>query len=123
MIGESAIWWKWALALVCTEAVTEILVASVLFDRWRRWVAQYQDPPTTLRGILVSCGYCVSLWSAWVFAYLFWIAPLPMAWFVPEWIQPAVAGIVLHRMSNWIHGFARQIMSKAPWMLSFRGVM
>lgn len=96
------------LAILATEALTEILVDSVLLERSRVWLGGDGDPPTTLRGIFVRCGFCVSVWVGCFFAYLFWMAPLP-ADYCPVILQPAVSGLIVHRLAVVWHDITRRI--------------
>jgi len=100
-------YWYWFNAVLATEAITEILVASELFDGLRRSIAQLAypiDEPTNgpqpgwvWLNKLTTCGYCMSVWVA---AGVVWFLPGDYFGIVDNVI---VKGFALHRLSNWLH--------------------
>lgn len=107
------LWWfitNVLLLSLATEAVTEIITTSELFEplraKWKRWAYNTESPPsdTYIQQLkiwfdkLISCGYCTSVWVAAFFA--FW-SPKPNLGFLPiAWLCMV---FVLHRLANWIH--------------------
>ena len=91
-----------ALLVILTEAVTEILVESVLLERPRAWLAGKDEG--TLRFTFVRCGYCVSLWIGVGLAYALWFVPFEGS----KWWQPLALGAAAHRLSNIWHDFIRR---------------
>ena len=77
-----------ALGVVATEALTEMLVHSELFDKPRDWLMGKAG----FFHKLLGCGWCLSLWVAvLVFAVIlkgWWLALMPIA---------------IHRLSNYLH--------------------
>lgn len=56
----------WLGAIIATEAVVELIVASEILFNIRDRVAQH----SVFFGKLVNCGYCVSVWvAALMFSY------------------------------------------------------
>jgi len=97
---------QFVLGVILTEAITEILVESVLFERARFYVEA--KLPDSLFAILVRCGYCVSVWVGLVVSYALWLAPFDWVSWV-QYLQPALMGLVLHRMSNVWHDLIRKL--------------
>lgn len=113
---------KIVVALILCEAVTEILVDSALFDRLRKWIGgekeEGQSGKYGLKGVLVWCGYCVSMWIGVGAAYLLCIRGA-----VPAlgWAEPLVWGVVIHRGSNLWHETIARYLKRIPLSLFFRG--
>jgi len=86
------------VALILTEAISEIIVDSYLFSRVRLWLLGPSDDGFV--GKLVSCGYCMSVWVGILMAFLF---KLKGAFPYMGECEPIVWGLVLHRASNLGH--------------------
>ena len=81
---------KWIMTIIAVEALTQLICKAELFDRPREQIK-------SLGGFfkaLLSCPYCVSVWSALLiiglmiyYEYTFWFILL----------------LVLHRVSNFLH--------------------
>lgn len=100
--------------VIAVEAITEIIVASYLFQNVRESIAllatPYPPPEQEsyllklfkLASYLINCGYCSSVWvafgTAWVLPPLFEIASPPMVA-----IEYLIRAMVVHRLSNWLH--------------------
>lgn len=94
---------------IATERITEILVASKLFDPLRnmikRWAYPLDEMPTdtyyqnfkVMIDYLVTCGYCVSVWVGYLLAVL---SPSVFNITVINWL---VMGAVIHGLSNLYH--------------------
>lgn len=115
---------KLAFAIVVAEAVTEIFVASALFDRLRKWVGGEKEDGLEgkfgLKGILVWCGYCVSVSMGVAFAFAFEIGlPFEVKW-MPWWVGVSLVGIVVHRFSNLWHEAVGRFLKQTPFSLFLR---
>ncbi len=90
---------EWILAIICVEAVTEIIVESSIFIWFRNLLTKIWP----FLGELISCGYCASVWVA---ATIGWCLPGEVSGII---IVDAIIKIfVLHRVSNILHeGFSR----------------
>lgn len=124
---ELLVWGKWLLiCVVATEASTEIIVDSKLFDGFHHFVRQRAyppdaPPPTGARlwwkwlDDLTSCGYCTSVWMAGLFVTLlpgyhqihwrgWWHLPgeilVWIGYVPPAWFAQK---LLVHRLSNWLH--------------------
>ena len=78
---------KWALAVIATEAITELLLHSVLLDKPRAWLSKrpfFKE--------LFKCGWCLSLW---VGLFVFGLLLLRL--------EIILLPVVLHRLSNYLH--------------------
>lgn len=100
---------RWVMLVIATERVTEIIVASKLFDPLRkivkRWAYPLDNPPEEsmlqefkiMIDYLMSCGYCVSVWVGFLFAICL------DRYFDNVVINWAIGGLVLHGLANFYH--------------------
>jgi hypothetical protein len=120
---------KWlVICVIATEATTEILVDSKVFEPLRSSIraAAYPEgapPPDTRKrkllaflDALTSCGYCLSVWVAQWFAILLpgypgW-PPGPFGFtYITSWLYVVLVtvvlwqayGVFIHRLSNLFH--------------------
>ena len=93
----------WLGAILATEAIVELIVASEVLFNTRDWIAQR----SIFFGKLVNCGYCVSVWvAALMFAYY-----LPIGQYMEllcvnrfVWVITLIAkAVIVHRLSNVLH--------------------
>jgi len=100
---------KILLAVICTEAVVEVL-QSRIFDFVRdRWEEQ------TLRGYFARCGFCQSVWVGAFFSYVFWVSlGLELGILEPLLLTPVVfrCSNVLHGIVNFVRGLGEVAMEK-----------
>lgn len=115
---------KLIVSVIVIEAVTEILVASALFDRLRKWIggekADGLEGKFGLKGVLVWCGYCVSVAVGIGIAYLLHLSILAkfdpkLSWLTP--FEPIVWGIAIHRVSNLWHEAIARFLNRVPLTL------
>lgn len=100
---------EWILAIVFVEAVTEILVASQIFQGFRDWLFQNLESLHKL----VNCGYCLSVWVAGIIA---WALPgIVTGYFIPDMV---IKLFVLHRASNGFHELLTRWFKRIPWTIS-----
>jgi len=94
----------YVLLVIAVERVTEIITTSEIFAPIRMCIKNvaYKDdePPVTfIRKLftyfdkLINCGYCTSVWVAFIFA----IAFLPRDWTL------VINGFALHGLANLYH--------------------
>lgn len=93
------------LAIIATEATTEILVESNIFAPLRSKIASkaYPEDPQKLSNSwlfinsLINCGYCLSVWVSFFYVIILNV------------VQPLGLPVSLllvfsiHRLSNWMH--------------------
>lgn len=106
MLGSIA---AWILAIICVEAVTEILTTAEIFSRPRNWLQKKSN----FLGSLISCGYCFSVWTS---AAVGWALPGEIFHIVA--IDAIVKIFVLHRLSNAYHEGMSRWLGRYPWVLS-----
>jgi len=80
---------KYLLGIIAVEALTQLICKAEIFDTPRGWLSK-----CSFFERLLSCGYCVSVWSA-----LFVIGLLTF-WDYTQWF---IMLLVLHRISNFLH--------------------
>lgn len=92
---------KFLLAMVLTEAITEVVVKSELFLPIRSKVFDLGKNNKFFMWLheLLDCGYCFSVWSGMFVAILFFRDLNLLHWSV-DWF---FIGVVLHRLSNLFH--------------------
>jgi hypothetical protein len=108
---------KLIVAVILTEALAEILVASRLFRGFRRWI-KARLPDGNLLRYFVKCGYCASVWCGVGVAYLLQIDGL-----VPSlgWGEPLIWGLVIHRASNVLHEGISRFLTRQPFAVFLQG--
>jgi hypothetical protein len=118
---------KLAVATIVVEAVTEVFVDSALFESFRKWIGGEREEGLArkygLKGVLVWCGYCVSVSIGIGTAYLLWIDGIHhldprLARLAP--FEPALWGLVVHRLSNLWHETVLRYLKQIPFSLFLR---
>lgn len=100
---------KLLLLALFVEAVTEILVTSIFFEKPREFVYTRNG----FFGELVNCGYCTSVWVSAVVA---WLAVLPISsWFVVNYI---ITVFIIHRLSNLLHELNNKWLGRRPFSMA-----
>ena len=95
----------WVLAVIYTEAVTEILVNSMFFNGFRGLLFEINN----FLSELFSCGYCMSVW---VSATVAWTLPIGVD---NKFIGFVISTFVIHRLSNLFHEFTVRWLGRIPW--------
>ena len=97
------------ILVLFVEAVTEILVSSVIFQKPREFIYVRNG----FLGELVNCGYCTSVWVA---AAVAWLYVLPICpWFAANYI---ISTFVIHRLSNLLHELNNKWLSRRPFSMA-----
>ncbi len=98
-------WITLLFAVILTELTTELVIKSVVFrpirDRIKnlgKWFAE-----------LFSCGYCFSLWSSYGVVLLLGLTYNFTGWY---WADLALTGLIVHRLSNYLHNFNDKFLDK-----------
>jgi hypothetical protein len=99
----------WVLAIICVEAVTEILTTAEIFSKPRNWLQE----KSSFAGGLISCGYC---FSVWISAAIGWALPGQIFQIVVA--DAIIKTFVLHRLSNAYHEGMSRWLGRYPWVLS-----
>lgn len=90
------------IAVILTEAVTEVVVKSYFFEPFRKYffVRQEKNLFYSKFSYLLECGYCFSVWAGM-------FSSIVMFEFYGDVelsnVQLIVIGIVVHRVSNILH--------------------
>lgn len=92
---------KFLLAVLLTEAITEIVVKSEFFSPLRAKIFKLGQSSIFFDWFhrLLDCGYCFSVWVGMLTAILFF-NDLGLLHKYVDWF---FVGIVLHRASNLLH--------------------
>lgn len=94
--------------IVFVEALTEIIVSSVIFEKPREFLAYKSD----FLGELIHCGYCTSVWVSaaisWAFVLFVWSV------FPSFLLSYIVTTFVLHRLSNLLHELNSKWLNRRP---------
>jgi len=86
------------MAIVLVEALTELVIKSVLFKPLRTFLGS----KSVWLKELFSCGYCFSVWGA---AAVVLVLGLPYTLTGNWFIDFGVTFLVVHRLSNYLHNF------------------
>lgn len=103
----------WTAVIIAVEALTELIVDSKIGFPIRDWFSRNPEPKgfwAKLRakiGELINCGYCTSVWVAFLAAY-----------FVPAkactWPVFIVKALIIHRLSNMMHELFKKWLNRSP---------
>jgi hypothetical protein len=98
---------KFILAIILTEAITEIITKSGIFLPLRAKVFSLGQENIFFKWLhnLLDCGYCFSMWSGMFVAILFFKGIDLLHWSL-DWFFVA---IVLHRLSNLFHNIMDRV--------------
>lgn len=91
---------KFVLSVIATEAITEILTKSNLFEPFREFLFnKRQSKVCAWLHNLLDCGYCTSVWVGWFIAFviLFDVS------LIHRYIDWFFIGLILHRLANVQH--------------------
>ena len=89
---------KLLLCIIAAEALTQLICKGEIFDPLREWLKGLSN----FTSRLLSCPYCVSVWIAAfvIILYLFY-----------EYSWIFVIGLVVHRVSNFVHDLFRVVQN------------
>lgn len=93
---------RFLIAVIITEAITEIVVKSELFFPLRAYLFDKGKKNLFFNKLhsLVDCGYCFSVWMGWLTAFLLFRESSILIHVYVDWF---FIGLVLHRLSNGLH--------------------
>lgn len=96
------------IAVVLTEALTELVVKSKIFEPLRKFFFDRRDHKLfSFLNELFDCGYCFSVWSGTCVGLL--LVDLNLVHFTIDWL---IVGILLHRLSNILHNVIDRIRTE-----------
>ncbi len=104
---QSVLLLKFVLAVIFTEAITEVITKSEIFTPLRKFFFKKGRDSNISAWFhsLFDCGYCFSVWSGWLTAILFFrevqLVHGSIDWFI--------IGVVLHRLANLFHNIVDKI--------------
>jgi len=95
------------LAIILTEAITEIVTKSEIFEPLRGKIFKLSQNNKFFSWLhsLLDCGYCFSVWSGALIAILFFREVSLLHWSI-DWFFIA---IILHRLSNLFHNIMDKV--------------
>ena len=98
---------KFLLAIIFTEAISELITKSEFFEPLRAKVFKIGERNVFFNWLhrLLDCGYCFSVWVGMLVAILFF-RDLDLIHFSVDWF---FVGIVLHRLSNLFHNIIDRV--------------
>ena len=94
---------KFLIAVVLTEAITEIITKSEIFRPLRAKLFSWGQDSKIIMWLhdLIDCGYCFSVWMGVIIA-IFFFADVPI-------FLRIIFGLVVHRFSNMFHNIMDRI--------------
>lgn len=106
-VVQLGFYFKFLLAIILTEAITEVITKSEIFNPIRSKIFKLGNNNRFFSWLhnLLDCGYCFSVWAGVSVAILLFkdihlIHPI-IDWFV--------IGVILHRLSNIFHNIMDRI--------------
>jgi hypothetical protein len=96
---------RFVIAVVVVEAIAEIVSDSALFAPIRKRLIGWNEEKPRWLGVLVSCGYCLSVWFG-IGAVMLYGAPRIFPE-LPLFVEELSWGFVVHRASNVWHAAVR----------------
>jgi len=98
---------KFLLAIICTEAMVELITKSKFFNPLRAKIFDLGINNKFFNWLheLLDCGYCFSVWVGMFFAILFF-RNINLIHVYIDWV---FMGLVLHRTSNLIHNIMDRV--------------
>lgn len=90
---------KFILIAFITEAITEIVVNRVIFEKLRMRIQK----TCWFFEKLFDCGACFSVWVAVALAYMFGLKANLAPYEIVSWFEPLILGFGVSRLSNWLH--------------------
>ena len=98
---------KFIIAIIATEAITEIVTKSEIFSPLRGKVFKLGNNNKVFNWLhnLLDCGYCFSVWAGALIALLFF-RDVNILHPVVDFI---FLTLVLHRLSNLFHNFMDRV--------------
>jgi hypothetical protein len=93
---------KFLMAIVLTEAITELVVKSKIFEPLRAKLFDLAERSKVFKWLheLIDCGYCFSVWTGWLVAFLLFFGS---SFIIHKYVDWIILGLVLHRLSNVFH--------------------
>ena len=90
------------MAIIITEAITEVVVKSELFFPFRAYLFEKGKNNSFFKWFhsLIDCGYCFSVWAGLFISFIFFRESSFLMYKYIDWI---FIGIVIHRLSNILH--------------------
>lgn len=89
---------KLILCIIAAEALTQLAYKAEIFNKIREWLKSL----SSFTFSLLTCSYCGSVWMA---------AGVTIMYFTWEYSQFFVIGLVIHRISNFIHDCFRVVQN------------
>ena len=98
-------WVTLLFAVILTELLTEFVIKSVVFKPVRDRIKGLHK----YLAALFSCGYCFSVWSSYGVVLLLGLVYNFTGWY---WADLTLTGLVVHRLSNYLHNFNDKHLDK-----------
>jgi len=102
------------LAAILTEALCQLWVDGLPVQPLRRFVKSFSDNKHYQE--FLDCKYCQSVWLGWVVAYVaafIYMEIKNIEFHILFFAIPFFVGIIIHRLSNYLHAVYDLIYSKS----------
>jgi len=93
------------LFVVVTEAITELVVKSELFEPLRKYCFESKYKIFNFIHRIIDCGYCFSVWAGFFVIILNYVTSN----FI---VDIFMLGIAIHRLSNIFHNLIDKLYKK-----------
>jgi len=95
---------RFVAAIITTEAITEIVVKSELFEPVRKLLFESKYSVLNFIHKIFDCGYCFSVWASLITVLVLFIINNEVMDFL-------VVIIVIHRLSNLVHSMLDKLQT------------
>lgn len=95
---------KVVAAIITTEAITEIVVKSELFEPVRKLLFESKYKILNFIHKILDCGYCFSVWASLITVLALFIINNIIIDFL-------IVVIVVHRLSNLVHSILDKVQT------------
>lgn len=104
---------KLLLAIVTTEAITELVVKSEFFHPLRKTIFKLGKHINIFNWVhsLLDCGYCFSVWSSALVTFLLFKSDF-LRFGLEGLLAMGVFTLFIHRLSNLFHSIMDKIQDK-----------
>lgn len=86
------------IAIIVTEAITEIVSKSSLFEPLRKWFFKKNSKFFRFIHDLLDCGFCLSVWVGIIVGNVLLDVTI-----VTIWLDWFIIGLLVHKCSNVLH--------------------
>jgi hypothetical protein len=96
------------MAIILTEAITNVLTKSKIFEPLRKWFFEKDGKVLKFIHRILDCPYCCSVWVGLFSTGMLYLYLLDL---LPKILTLFFVGLVIHRLSNVLHSIVDRVDS------------